>query len=359
VINENELQDLGSVTIKSPVLSLYLNTDLSQQSKEKCKLVLRDLLDRVGDAAPLDASKVDKFFDLEYDWQARGVAIFSAVEQGFWRVYPLALPIESEAHTGGLYLKPLAQLLDQYNRHGVVLVDREGARFFVIHMGQIDESSEWTGTDLKRHKQGGWAAARYQRHVDKQAEQNLKGAAEATVRFCEENGCDRIILGGSEETLPVFRGMLPKALQKRVVGSLGIDMAAPATEVMARSADLIAEQEPLAEQSLLEKLVTATAKGGGAVTGLADSFYAAHEGRVHTLVVERDFEADGYLCDGCNYISAEPIKTCPFCGGEPHLIHGAIDRVVQRVMEAGGKVKTMAPNETLAKMGHVGAILRY
>jgi len=362
VINESELQELASFeSQEKSVLSLYLNTDLTQQAKEKCKLVLRDLLERVKDSAlDKDIAKVERFFDLEYDWQAKGVAIFSSVDQKFWRVYPLALPIENGAHTGDrLYLKPLTQLFDEYERYGVVLVDRESARFFLIHLGQIEEKSEWIGKDLKRHKQGGFAAARYQRHVDKQAEQNLKLAAEATTRFCKDNRCHRVILGGSDETLPQFRDMLPKALQKQIIGTLVVDMTAPATEVMERSAELIQAEERQRKQKLVEDLITAAAKGAGAVTGLADTFYVVHQGRVHTLIVEKDFEADGYLCDGCHYISAEPITKCPFCGGKPYLIHEAVNRIVHRVIEAGGTVEIVINNEALAKAGHIGAILRY
>ena len=362
MINENELQELTSLaSTGSPVLSLYLNTDLSQQSKEKCKLVLRDLLERVkGSAATVDVAKIETFFDLEYDWQGKGVAIFSASESGFWRVYPLNVPIESEAHTGERpYLKPLTQVLNEYPRYGVVLVDQEGARLFLINLGQIEEKGSWTGQDLKRHKQGGFAAARFQRRVDKQAQQNLKKAAETTVRFCEDNLCSRLILSGSDDTLPRFRGMLPKALQKQIVGTLGLDMTAPAIEVMARSAELIAAEQPQREQKLVDDLITAAAKGAGAVTGLADTFYSAHQGRVHALVLERGFEADGYLCAGCGCVSAEPITKCPFCGGKPQPIEGAVNRVVQKVTESGGKVETVAANEALAKAGHVGAILRY
>lgn len=362
MITEKELQELaGFVSEGTPALSLYLDTDLTQQSKEKCKLVLRDLLDKVRDSASdKDLAQVERFLDLEYDWQARGVAIFSAAEQGFWRAYPLAAGIESEAHTGDrLYLKPLTQFLDHYDRYGVVLVDRESARFFLLHLGQIEEKSEWIGQDLKRHKQGGFAAARYQRHVDKQAEQNLKLAAEATTRFCQENRCKGVILGGAEETLARFREMLPKALQKQIIGTLVLDVTAPASEVMERATELIRDEENKRQQKLVEDLITAAAKGAGAVTGLADTFYVAHQGRAHILVVEKGFEADGYLCDGCQYVSAEPVTKCPFCGGKPHKIHGAVNRVVQRVIAAGGKVETVTENEALAKAGHIGAILRY
>ncbi len=362
MINESELRELASLEGKrTPVLSLYLDTDLTQQPKEKCKLVLRDLLERVKDSAlGKDVAKVTRFFDLEYDWQAKGVALFSSAAQKLWRVYPLTLPVGSKVHTGErLYLKPLAQLLDEYARCGVVLVDRESARFFLIHPGQIEEKSELIGEDLKRHKQGGFAAARYQRHVDKQAEQNLKLAAEATIRFCRENRCNRIILSGSDETLPLFKEMLPKALQKQTIGTLGMDVTASASEVMKRSAELIQAEERPREQILVEGMITATAKGKGAVIGLADTSYVVREGRVHTLVVEKDFEADGYLCDGCHYISAESITKCPFCNGKLHLIHDAVNRIIHHAIEAGSKVETVEDNEALAQAGHIGAILRY
>ena len=362
MITEKELQELsGFVSEGTPALSLYLDTDLTQQPKEKCKLILRDLLDQVGgSASDRDLAKVERFFDLEYDWQAKGVAIFSAADEDFWRVYPLAAHIESEVHAGDrLYLKPLTHFLDRYDRYGVVLVDRESARFFLLHLGQIEEKSELIGQDLKRHKQGGFAAARYQRHVDKQAEQNLKLAAEATTRFCQENRCKGVILGGADETLARFRTMLPKALQKQIIGTLGLDVTAPATEVMERATELIQAEEDERQRKLVEDLITAAAKGTSAVTGLADTFYVVHQGRAHILVVEKGFETEGYLCDGCQYISAEPITKCPFCGGKPHPIHGAVNRVVQRVIEAGGKVETVTENENLAQAGHIGAILRY
>ena len=362
MINETELQELaGFESSRSPALSLYLNTDLTQQPKEQCKLILRNLLAEVASGATdKDVAKVERFFDLEYDWQARGVALFSSSAQELWRVYPLALPIQSEVHAGDrLYLKPLAHLLDEYDRYGVVLVDRESARFLLIHLGQIEEKSEWFGEDLKRHKQGGFAAARYQRHVDKQAEQNLRLAAQGTTRFCKENSCRGIILGGADETLRQFEGMLPKALKRKIIGSIAVDMAASATEVMDRSDELIRAEEREREQKLIQEMMTAAAKGGGAVTGLADTFYVAHQGRVHTLVAEKSFEADGHLCAGCGYVSAEPMTTCPFCGGKPQKVHDAVNRVIQKVLEAGGTVQTVTDSEALVEAGHIGAILRY
>jgi peptide chain release factor subunit 1 len=362
VIDESQLQELASFESKeAPVLSLYLNTDLTQQPKEKCRLVLRELLERVrGSVSDGDLARVEGFFDQEYDWKARSVAIFALATEGFWRVYALALPIASEVYAGTrVLLRPLSDYFDEYGRYAVVLVDREGARFFVVHLGRIEEKSEWFGEEVKRHKQGGSASTRFQRRVDRQAGQNLKLAADATTRFCQENQCGRLVLAGSDETVAQFRDMLPKALRKQLVGTLGLDMEASVVEVRDRAAELMRSVGQQRQQQLVTDLVTAAAKGGGAVIGVADTLYAAHEGRVHTLVVEKGFETEGYLCEGCGYLSPQQMARCASCGGEPQRVSDAVNRIVGRVIEVGGKVEVVQDSEALAKAGHIGAVLRY
>ena len=362
MINESQLQELARLQSKgAPILSLYLNTDLTQQPKEKCRLVLRELLERVrSSVSDQDAARIEKFFDQEYDWKARSIAIFSLATEGFWRIYPLALPIASEVHAGArVHLRPLSDYVDEYGRYAVVLVDRESARFFVVHLGRIEEKSEWFGEEVKRHKQGGSASTRFQRRVDRQAEQNLKLAADATTRFCQENQCKRLVLAGSDETVAQFQEMLPKALRKQLVGTLGLDMQATVVEVRDRAAELIRSAGQRRQQQLVSDLVTAAAKGGGAVTGVADTFYAAHEGRVHTLVVEKGFETEGYLCEGCGYLSPQQMARCASCGGEPERVTDAVNRIVGRVIEVGGKIEVVQDSEALARAGHIGAVLRY
>jgi peptide chain release factor subunit 1 len=361
-MNESELQQLASFKGGgSPVLSLYLNTDLTQQPKEQSRLVLRNLLDSVAKTVSAeDRERVERFFDLEYDWQGRSVVLFSSAAEGLWRVYPLALALEGEAHASDrLYLKPLTELLGEYERHAVILVDREGARFLLIQMGQITEDSEWVGEDLKRHKQGGFAAARFQRHVDKQAEQNLKMAAEAATRFYKDNHCRGTILGGAEDTLAQFQAMLPKAMLATVIGTIAADMADPRDDLMDRAVQLIRQQERTKEQKLVEQMITGAAKGTGAVTGLADTFYVAHQARVHTLVVDKGFELAGYLCDECGLVSAEPLSKCPSCSEQPQKIEDTVNLVMQKVIESGGQVKIVSDNEQLVEAGRIGAVLRY
>lgn len=362
MLDEKQLHELAGFRSESgTVLSVYVNTDLSGQSKEHARLVMREALDQVRNQADgQDVLRVENYLDRDYDWQARSLAFFSAVADSLWRVFALPVAVQTEAHLGSVpYLKPMAQLLDDYSRYVVALVDRERVRLFLMNLGGIEEKEGWAGQEVKHHKQGGFSAKQYQRRDDQLARQNLRQSAEAATRLLEQSRATGLILGGSDETLPRFRELLPKALQKEVIGAVALDMEASLVEVRAKATELISAGEQKEETRLVDEMITAAAKGSGAVTGLPDTFYVAHQGRVRTLVVERGFEAPGYLCGGCGYVSAEPIGKCPFCGDKPELVADAVNRLVQKVIDSGARVHVVDPSDVLTKAGHVGAILRY
>jgi hypothetical protein len=212
-----------------PVLSLYLNVDPSRRSKDKYMLWLRNHLKEVSDQADqADIERVERYFGFEYDWQGKSVASFACAEAGLWQAFPLAVPMEDGIFVGDLpHIKPLTDLMDRYEPYGVALVDREGSRLFQIHMGQIVGTAGTLGEETKRHKQGGWAAQKLQRHEDVQASHNLRSAANAAIDFFQQGQSRRIILAGTEETVSQFHNLLPRAWQERVVGTLPMDMNAP------------------------------------------------------------------------------------------------------------------------------------
>jgi len=362
MILETDLREL--VEFRSPdkpVLSLYLNVEPRRRSTEEYKLALRHQLDSVAEIAdPTDIARVERYFDLEYNWQGRGVACFSCQAADFWRAYPLWVPVEDVAFVGERpYVKPLNDVMGTYARHGVVLVSREGARFFIFEQGEVEEVASLLGEDVKRHKQGGWASSRYQRHEDAAAYRNLKEAAEVTANFCREHGCQRLILVGTEETVAQFQPLLPKALQERVVGSFAMDMTASPTEVAERSLEIAQQVAQQRRAELVEQMITAAAKGGAGALGLADTLRLLEEGRVHHLVLAEGYHATAHQCEHCGYMTVESMEQCVFCGGRMRLLKDAVNAIVCRAIERGVKVTTVRDNAELEKAGSIGAILRY
>jgi len=113
------------------------------------------------------------------------------------------------------------------------------------------------------------------------------------------------------------------------------------------------------EAALVEAVFTAAAKGRGGVIRLADTLGAAHEGRIQTLLVARDYHQPGYQCRNCAYITDQSLEVCPFCGGEfAEIPDAAAEALVTKVIEDGGKVEVVDDHPKVAEFG-VGALLRY
>ena len=103
----------------SPVLSIYLNVDPSQQSSDQHKLSMRSLLKEVaGEASSEDVQAMERYFDFEYERQGKGLALFSCKDSDFWRSYWLAVPVHNLAYVSPRpYIKPLTDVLDAYGRY--------------------------------------------------------------------------------------------------------------------------------------------------------------------------------------------------------------------------------------------------
>ncbi len=159
MIGERDIQELAAYEPgETPVVSLYLNVDPTQRTTEAYKLRLRGLLkNAVRPELAEDLSAIEKYIEHQYDWSGRGVVLFSNQSEGLWKTFPIAVPLSSSRLEVGRrpFIRPLVHLLDTYGNYGVVLVDRQGARFYHVHMGQLLDSKGYLGEDIHRLKKGG------------------------------------------------------------------------------------------------------------------------------------------------------------------------------------------------------------
>lgn len=354
----------------SSVLSLYLNVDPTVRTTEEYKLILRSLLKQAADEAdPEDIGAVERYFDFEYDWQGRGVAVFSCHDAAFWRSYSLAVPVADCVYVSHRpYLKPMTDVLDAYGRYGVILVDRAGARMFLFNLGELEEATGLLGEEVRRIKHGGASGvagmrggmtARSARREEAVVLRNLKDVAEAAQTFCQEKGCTRLVLGGTEANVSQFRDLLPKSLQDKVIGTFTIDFGAPEAEVQAKSMALIEEVAQRREVELVEAMIAGWKRGSGGTAGMADTLAALQEHRVGTLLIAAGYELSGYRCPHCRYLMLNEHQTCPLCGSEIEPVEDLVETITHRALEQGVEVEIVRGNKKLEEAGSVGALLRY
>jgi peptide chain release factor subunit 1 len=367
MFSDNDLRELLDYKSSVPVLSLYLNTDPTGGNADAHKLRLRNMLKEIN--LPEDISAVERYFNHEYDWSGRAVAVFSCSSDGFFRAYPLAISLRDLVHISDRpSVKPLADLLDNYGGYCVALVDKQGARLFFFHLGELREQEGVLGETVKHIKRGGASgfagrrggAARGTNSMEEKIERNLKESADFAVHFFEENHVRRVLIGGTDENVASFRSLLPKAWQSLVMGTFPMSMTASHTDVLIKAQQIGLEAESQREARLVEHIITSAAKGSAAVIGVADVFDAVNHDRIKTLALEEGLSQPGYVCDNCGALFTTLPETCSVCGkGKVERTLDAIEMAVGRVMRRGGEIEVMRSNSDLAKSGSIGALLRY
>jgi len=371
MFTEQDLADLVAFRGDgSPILSLYLNVDPSQQTTERYKLIFRSLLKEVAhEAHAADVEAVEQYLNFARDWQGKGLALFSCRVADFWRSYSLAVPVHNRAYVSRRpYIKPLSDVLDAYGRYGVILVGREGARLFLFHLGELVEATGTLGEQVRRTKHGGASgvtgmrggmAVRAARREDAVVQRNLKEVVEAVGAFCTSNACRRLVLGGTDQTVSRLYDMLPKALQDQVIGSFTVDVAASEAEVQSRSLDLIEETAQKREVQLVEDMISGWKRRSGAAVGLSDTLEALQEHRARLLLVAAGYEASGYRCQHCRYLTLVEQEACPLCGGAMEQVQDITDTMVHRALEQDTAVEIVRGNAMFEEVGSIGALLRY
>ena len=365
MLTEKDLHELLSYQASSPVLSLYLNTDPASGTTENHKLRLRSLLKAID--LPDDEEVILRFFDHEFDWSGRSVAVFSCVAEDFFRAYPLAVSLRSRVRINDRpHVKPLADLLDAYGGYGVALVDKQGERLFYFHLGELREQEGMMGEAVRHVKRGGASSMPGRRGgttgrtnlEDEVTERNARDAADFAAHFFAENNVRRILIGGTDENVALFRSHLPKAWQSLVMGSFPMSMTSSHAEVMSRALQVGAEAEHRREGRLVEAVITGDAKGRGGVLRLEDTLDAVREGRVQTLMIRDGYRAPGWRCRGCGYITTQERASCPYCGNAFDDIVDAVELAVRQVMSTGGEVEVLH-NGDWQEFDKIGALLRY
>lgn len=366
MLSETNLRELLDFSATAPVLSVYLNTEPSEGNADAYRLRLRSMLKDVN--LPQDVAAIERYFQHEYNWAGKGVAVFSCAPQGFFRAYSLALPVNNLVHVGPRpSVRPLADLFDNYGGYGVALIDKQGARLFFFHLGELREQNGVLGEEVRKVKHGSASSVTGQRggmagkttHEDELVDRNIKETVDFAVRFFEEKHVRRILIGGTDENAAQFRSHLPKAWQSLVVGAFAMPMTASNTEVLAKTLQVGRDAEAQREAQIISGMVASAAGQSGAVVGLKDTLDAVNNSRVQRLLLAEGYSQSGYHCPACGLLVAKSAAACPNCGATLAPALDIVDLAVSAVLRTGGDVEVIHKNDELEQHGRIGALLRY
>jgi peptide chain release factor subunit 1 len=352
------------------VLSLYLSLAPTTQVEHSYLTVFLDLVRQVSRS--LDETRRAQFMtevDRITRWleanppQGKGLAIFTCEPTGLWQAHTLPAGVRDHLDFQRRpYLEPLLDVLDEYERYAVVLVDKEKARLFTVFLGAIEESKSFKDFVPGKRNNGGPSQANFQRHHETHVYWHVKRVAECLTELFRRRPFDRLILAGPEEPTSELRRLLPRALAHRLVATIQAEMFAAPAQILERTLEIERQVERSVEERLLGELFETADAGGGATYGAARTLEALWLGKVQTLVVADGSRAEGSECSNCGRLETGSVADCPACAHPMVCVPDLIERAVERALDQAGSVEVVhgeAARRLLEDGGGLGALLRY
>src|SRR4051812_6767451 len=155
------------------------------------------------------------------------------------------------------FMEPFAEVRSD-TLYGVVVVNRQVARIFRGSRDRLDEITRVDDQVHRRHDQGGWSQARYQRSVDKEAQDHLKNASDELLRRHRRRPFEALFVGAPEAIFNDFCERLHPYLKERVAGRIDVDVEhTNADEVQRAAEQTIEAHERKLEKEALDRLEAA------------------------------------------------------------------------------------------------------
>jgi peptide chain release factor subunit 1 len=214
-------------------------------------VLIRDRLDEIvsGLAAhaparrslEADRLRLNTFLDAVAP-SSEGVAAFACSGVSAWETVELGTPFETDLAAGrfaNLYQLMLA--IDAEAPAIIALADSTSCRLFTRRRGTLVERGgpEDDPQEHRRHDQGGWSQARFQRHIDEQDRRFAARVAEWLTGLADAQHAQTVLIAADDRTSAVLLPQLPDRVRALLVDVRHISMHATRDEVEAEVGPLL------------------------------------------------------------------------------------------------------------------------
>jgi peptide chain release factor subunit 1 len=354
-----------------PVISLYLSAQADGRGDaHMSSFVLRELTAK-SQTFPLlsparasfdtDAARIIAYME-NIRLPSNGVAIFACAGAGdFFETFSLDAPADehklyvcSQPH-----LYPLARQSDEFPRYAALIANEDAARIYVFGIGENQGESNIKDATIGRTQPGGWSQARYQRHIKNYHLHHAKEVVVALEQVALKDKVNHIVLAGDEAILAALRKEFPPHLSERVIDILRLDIGMPEHVVAERTLESLQAHEAKMDTQRVERLLDEYRACGLAVIGAHDTLAALSQGRVDEMYLSASSDAicAGDERGGCG--SVDDTQKGAALGGATPVKVKIREELVRRALLIGANITFIEDATLLARVGGVGATLRY
>ena len=361
---------------KGVALSLYLGLDpsvaptasdvdtrfksLIDEAERTAASGERDLTHEQREGLKGDFDRVRRYFDEDFDRAgAHGLAVFAAGLDGFWAALPLADSAGDDARIGDeFYLASLVPLVGRSDGALVAFVSRERGDVYRLRHGRLVPVADLSEELPRRHDQGGWSQARFQRHVDEQAADHVRSVADELNRQARRLNGAPVVVVGTEEMTAEFEDLLAQETRSGFAGSASAEAHASPADLLEVAAPLLEEWRARRESELVERWREETGRNGRAAAGWGPTLEAASDGRIDVLLFQEGADREAWQCPACGR-TANAEGACPLDGTPMERRDDGLDVAVHQTLAHGGTVVAITHHRELDDVEGIAALLRY
>ena len=217
------------------------------------------------------------------DWLGHTVAVFACAELGLAEAIPLPCQLQERAVLATRpHVRPLLLAIQRCPAYRVAVVDRRHAWLFSIAGGQISTAVLPPAEGMRSHGFSGWyglEAHRVNERIIQLARHHYHDTATLLDRAARASGAEPLVIGGHQDTIPQFLGVLPAGLRDQFAGCFVAD---PHTLTPAKVRELagrvIRDWRNLQDQRIAAEFLRQP-PDGRTVTGLSACLAAAGPAR--------------------------------------------------------------------------------
>jgi peptide chain release factor subunit 1 len=334
----NIRDDLPFVTARLKAVEKALPRDLKEDF-----LKTKELVEPILEEPPVKGEK--------------GRMIFASAPKSFLEFYRVGAEVEPiVVWDSSPFLLPLARLKEDYEDYGLLLLDSQEARLFLVRSGILEEKDRIKIDLMNKHKKGGWSQMRFNRLRKGAIKSFLSEVIDDLNALEDLSKMQGLVVAGPGEAKHQLVEMMPPALNDMVLGTVDLHMETPVGDLVKLGDEISKSDSHTSSNALAKRLKEAVLRGRPAAYGLVEVRQALEDGRVNHLLISEGFALPEMICMSCHHVHAEGEK-CPTCGGEMAALR--LEELYEIAERTGAEVMLVEDDEFLESIGHVGAILRY
>lgn len=278
---------------------------------------------RAWQACAQDLEAIQRALEAPEARPARGMAVFSAAQRGFFQSIALDVPVENELVIHGApYLVPLLEVLYRQRAYLVVQSDTHRGRLYAASVGSTRLVREIEEAVSKRQHSAGERWGKEQATIARHREDQILHYQKELIRLIEETWAGHsfqgLVLLGEHEILEHLRQRLPPRLAAQVIFEAPHAWTDQPLAVVEAIRAVLAEALQTHERQILEGVKDRLRQGYAIAAGPREVVDALQYGRVGPrghgyLVLGPDTREAVARCTACRWLSVEMPATCPRC----------------------------------------------